>query len=45
MIVYALALILGVGLDWSPLALIGVLAWASCGAAVFSTFSLIIACS
>jgi ABC-2 type transport system permease protein len=43
-IVFALALILGVGLDWNPLALIGVLVMVILGAALFSTFSLIIAC-
>ncbi len=43
-IVFALALVLGVGLDWNPLALIGVLVMVILGAALFSTFSLIIAC-
>ncbi len=43
-IVFALALILGVGLDWNPLALLGVLIMVILGAALFSTFSLIIAC-
>ena len=43
-IVFILALILGVGLNWNPLALLGVLAMVILGAALFSTFSLIIAC-
>jgi ABC-2 type transport system permease protein len=43
-IVFTLALLLGVGLDWNPLALIGVLVMVLLGAALFSTFSLIIAC-
>jgi ABC-2 type transport system permease protein len=43
-IVFTLALILGVSLDWNPLALLGVLAMVILGAALFSTFSLIIAC-
>jgi len=43
-IVFVLALILGVGLDWNPLALLGVLTMVILGAALFSTFSLIIAC-
>ena len=43
-IIYMMALILGVKVDWNPLALIGVLAAVMLGAALFSTFSLIIAC-
>lgn len=43
-IVYALALALGVKIAWSPLALLGVLAIVVLGSALFSTFSLIIAC-
>lgn len=43
-IVYALSLFVGVKLNWNPLALLGVLAAVLLGAAVFSTFSLIIAC-
>ncbi len=43
-IVYALALILGVKIAWSPLALLGVAVTVVLGAALFSTFSLIIAC-
>ena len=43
-IIYILALLLGVKVNWSPLALIGVLIAVMLGAALFSTFSLIIAC-
>jgi ABC-2 type transport system permease protein len=43
-IVYALAVALGVRINWSPAALLGVVAVVTLGAAVFSTFSLIIAC-
>jgi ABC-2 type transport system permease protein len=43
-IVYALALALGVQLNGNPLALLGVLATVLLGAALFATFSLIIAC-
>jgi ABC-2 type transport system permease protein len=43
-IIYALALLLGVQMNWSPLALTGVLVTVLLGAAFFSTFSLIIAC-
>jgi ABC-2 type transport system permease protein len=43
-IVYGLALFLGVKINWNPLALAGVLAAVVLGAALFSTFSLIIAC-
>lgn len=43
-IIYALALLLGVRLNWNPLALAGVLAVVFLGAALFSTFSLIVAC-
>ena len=43
-IVYALALALGVQLNGNPLALLGVLAAVLLGAALFATFSLIIAC-
>jgi ABC-2 type transport system permease protein len=44
LIIYMLALVLGVKVDWNPLALIGVLIAVMLGAALFSTFSLIIAC-
>jgi ABC-2 type transport system permease protein len=43
-IVYILALLLGVQLNWDPLALLGVLFIVVLGSALFSTFSLIIAC-
>jgi len=43
-IVYLLAWLLGVKLNWHPLALAGVALTVLLGAAVFSTFSLIIAC-
>jgi ABC-2 type transport system permease protein len=44
LIVYLLALLLGVQLSWNPLSLIGTLLVVILGAALFSTFSLIIAC-
>ena len=43
-IVYALALALGVGLRWNILSLVGVVVVIILGSALFSTFSLIIAC-
>jgi ABC-2 type transport system permease protein len=43
-IIYLLALALGVDLNWEPLALLGVMAVVLLGAALFSVFSLIIAC-
>ncbi len=43
-IVYILAVIIGVQLNWNPLALLGMLLMVLLGAALFSTFSLIIAC-
>jgi ABC-2 type transport system permease protein len=43
-IIYLLAWMLGVRLNWNPLALLGVLGLVLLGAACFSTFSLIIAC-
>ncbi len=43
-IIYGLALLLRVRLNWNPVALIGVLLVVLLGAALFSTFSLIIAC-
>jgi ABC-2 type transport system permease protein len=42
-IVYILAVLLGVKMNWHPLALLGVLAMIILGAAAFSAFSLIIA--
>ena len=43
-IIYAVSLLLGVKLSWNPLALLGVLLVVVLGAALFATFSLIIAC-
>jgi ABC-2 type transport system permease protein len=43
-IIYVLALLLGVSINWNPLALLGVLLVVLLSAAFFSTFSLIIAC-
>jgi len=42
-IIYALAFLLGVQIDWNPLALVGAFATVILGAAFFSTLSLIIA--
>ena len=42
-IIYALSLLLGVSIDWQPAAVLGVLVMVVLGAALFSTFSLIIA--
>ena len=43
-IIYLLASLRGVHISWNPLALLGVMAAVVSGAALFSTFSLIIAC-
>ncbi len=43
-IIYVLALLLGVRIDWSPPSLLGVLAAVILGSALFASFSLIIAC-
>ena len=43
-IVYVLALLLGVHMNWNPLALLGVVVIVILGATCFATFSLIIAC-
>jgi ABC-2 type transport system permease protein len=43
-IIYALSFALGVELDWHPLALLGVMFVVFLGAAIFATFSLIVAC-
>jgi len=43
-VVYGLALLLGVKIEWSPMGLLGVLCVTLLGAACFSTLSLIIAC-
>ncbi len=44
LIVYVLALMLGVGIDLDPLSILGVVIVIALGSALFSTFSLIIAC-
>ncbi len=44
LIIYALALLLGVQMNWNPLALLGVIVMVMLAAACFSTFSLVIAC-
>lgn len=44
LIIYALALLLGVKMDWNVFSLLGVLIVVILGSALFSTFSLIIAC-
>jgi len=43
-IIYILALLIGVHINWSPLAIGGVILVVILGSALFSTFSLIIAC-
>lgn len=43
-VIYVLALFLGVQMNWNPLALLGVMIVVLLGAAFFSTFSLIVAC-
>jgi ABC-2 type transport system permease protein len=43
-IIYVLALLLGVQMNWNPLALLGVVVMVILAAACFSTFSLVIAC-
>jgi ABC-2 type transport system permease protein len=43
-IVYLLAVVLGVAMDWNLLSLLGVIFAVMLGAAFFSTFSLVIAC-
>ncbi len=43
-IIFGLALVMGVHINWNPLAVLGVFLLALIGAALFSTFSLIIAC-
>lgn len=43
-IIYVLALLLGVQMNWNPLALLGVGGMVILGAACFSTFSVIVAC-
>ncbi|HEX2350775.1 MAG TPA: ABC transporter permease, partial [Ktedonobacterales bacterium] len=43
-IIYVLALLLGVQMNWNPRALLGVIVMVMLAAACFSTFSLVIAC-
>ncbi|MDA8162515.1 MAG: ABC transporter permease [Desulfobacteraceae bacterium] len=43
-IIYLLGLLLGISFNWHPLALMGVMTFVFLGAALFSTFSLIVAC-
>jgi ABC-2 type transport system permease protein len=43
-VVYGLSMLLGVKLNWSPLALVNVLVIVILAATLFSTFSLVIAC-
>jgi ABC-2 type transport system permease protein len=43
-VIYLLAVVLGIAVDFHPLNLIGVIAFIALGSALFSTFSLIIAC-
>jgi ABC-2 type transport system permease protein len=43
-IIYALSLLLGVHLNWNPAALLGIVVFVFLGSALFSTFSLIVAC-
>jgi ABC-2 type transport system permease protein len=43
-LIYLLASLLGVGVDWNPFALLGVLIATLLGATLFSTLSLIVAC-
>ena len=43
-IIYALSFLLGVKINWHPLALLGVVLVVFLGAAIFATFSLIVAC-
>ncbi|MBD1999403.1 ABC transporter permease [Leptolyngbya sp. FACHB-541] len=43
-LIYILASLLGVGIDWNPFALLGVLIATLLGATLFSTLSLIVAC-
>lgn len=43
-IIYALSLVLGVHINWNPAALLGIVVFVFLGSALFSTFSLIVAC-
>jgi len=44
LIIYLLAILIGVHIDWNPVSVLGVLIVVILGSALFSTFSLIIAC-
>jgi len=44
LIIYILAILIGVHVDWNPISVLGVLVVVILGSALFSTFSLIIAC-
>jgi len=44
LIIYVLAVLIGVHINWSPISVLGVLLVVILGSALFSTFSLIIAC-
>ena len=44
LIIYLLAILIGVHIDWNPISVLGVLIVVILGSALFSTFSLIIAC-
>src|ERR1022692_1349560 len=43
-VIYLIALALGVRIRWEPAAIVGVIAVVALGSAIFSTFSLIMAC-
>jgi len=43
-LIYLLSFLLGVQIDWNPLALLGVLFTVFLGAGIFATFSMIVAC-
>ncbi|MBE9109892.1 ABC transporter permease [Nodosilinea sp. LEGE 07298] len=44
LIIYIVAALMGVGINWNPIAVLGVALVVMLGAALFSTFSLIVAC-
>ncbi len=44
MIIYILAIIMGIGIRWDPASIVGVFFAVVLGSAIFSTFSLVIAC-
>src|SRR5579883_2008097 len=43
-IIYLIALLMGIGIQWNPVSIVGVLFGVMLGSAIFSTFSLIMAC-